>query len=804
MIRMVDDDNPAKPAMFHAYGHTSLDQFRKSGVARALDQSVWAFENAMRLISPAYPLYGNVLYGVGVSHFERYLLNQRLSEINRAIDMFRIYIDSRPDEYEISGPWLESLDKLGLSYVYRFERGNDPEDFHKAVSALQEAIDLSPPDHRNLPGRLNNLSAIFTARFERNGDRADIEEALSLQLRTYAVVSDNPTWLSNLGSTYLHRFLLGGEMKDVDNAIIFLQKAIDLTPEGDTEEAPTRLNNMGSAMAFRFERFGNLADINEGISHLQKAIALVPGQHPQKHSWLNGLGTALLTRFESGKDAADIDLAISSFRESIDLTSHDNPYMSSKLNNLGMALMRRFQYRRDVADIDEAILVQRKALENTSGGSGWTISITFGRNNLSLSLMSRFNHTRDLNDINEAILLQRKVIETGQEGHPKMSTWLTNLGGSYYHRFESTKNLEDIDNAIMFQQKSVDLAPEGHAKLPAWMDLLGRSFWERFQLTGNDQDLRSAVEYHRLAATSPFGPPSRRLEAAHNWTMLCYKVESVHDQSLEAYRVAVELLSQVAGMEQTVQKRHASLIDHSTLSTAAAAAAFQFGKPEMALEWLEQGRCLVWNQLNSLRTPVDDLRAHNRNLAEELVAVSRALENAGSRVEMDRPESKASSSKQRISIQDEVTEHVKLAQRWDQLLAKVREIPEFENFLRPPSSVSLLSRLPPDGPVVIINCHSGRCDALLLVAGQDTPYHVLLNNLSFEMANNMRIRLRNYLSSYGVRARGEDDLEIRAGRKGKPIDDVGIRDTLKELWIRVIEPIVLGLKSYVGGFDPFT
>ena len=104
---------------------------------------------------------------------------------------------------------------------------------------------------------------------------------------------------------------------------------------------------------------------------------------------------------------------------------------------------------------------------------------------------------------------------------------------------------------------------------------------------------------------------------------------------------------------------------------------------------------------------------------------------------------------------------------------------------------------------MIINCHSNRCDALLLIAGRDAPHHISLNEISFEMANNLRIRLRNYLYSYGVRARGEDSFEIRAGRKGKPTEGAVIRDTLKELWIRVVEPIVLGLKSFVSVFDPF-
>jgi len=88
MIR-IEDDNPTKPAMFHVCGHAFFDQFRKSGVIHALDQSVWAFENAMRLISPEHPRHGDVLYGVEVSHFERYLLNNPLSEINRAIGVFQ-------------------------------------------------------------------------------------------------------------------------------------------------------------------------------------------------------------------------------------------------------------------------------------------------------------------------------------------------------------------------------------------------------------------------------------------------------------------------------------------------------------------------------------------------------------------------------------------------------------------------------------------------------------------------------------------------------------------------------------------
>ena len=87
----------------------------------------------------------------------------------------------------------------------------------------------------------------------------------------------------------------------------------------------------------------------------------------------------------------------------------------------------------------------------------------------------------------------------------------------------------------------------------------------------------------------------------------------------------------MAGLEQTIQKRHSNLLDISDLVTSATACAFKFRRPELALEWPEQGCCLIWNQLNNLRSPLDALSAHNEDIGRDMLRVSRALENAGSR-----------------------------------------------------------------------------------------------------------------------------------------------------------------------------
>ena len=53
-------------------------------------------------------------------------------------------------------------------------------------------------------------------------------------------------------------------------------------------------------------------------------------------------------------------------------------------------------------------------------------------------------------------------------------------------------------------------------------------------------------------------------------------------QSLEAYNTAIQLVSQLAGLEQTIQKHHTNLLDISDLAASAAACALNLED----LRWL--------------------------------------------------------------------------------------------------------------------------------------------------------------------------------------------------------------------------
>ena len=163
--------------------------------------------------------------------------------------------------------------------------------------------------------------------------------------------------------------------------------------------------------------------------------------------------------------------------------------------------------------------------------------------------------------------------------------------------------------------------------MPILLYSLGSSFQSRFKCTKDIADHDMQLSLDHKCATYSSGPPSKELMAA-----ICWAQQSSYDpsQSLKAYDTAIKLVSKVAGLEQTIQKRHTNLLDISDLVTSGVACALKFGRPGLALEWLEQGRCFIWSQLNNLRTPLDALFAHDPEIACSMLTVSRALESAGS------------------------------------------------------------------------------------------------------------------------------------------------------------------------------
>ncbi|KAJ3520275.1 hypothetical protein NMY22_g12827 [Coprinellus aureogranulatus] len=259
-----------------------------------------------------------------------------------------------------------------------------------------------------------------------------------------------------------------------------------------------------------------------------------------------------------------------------------------------------------------------------------------------------------------------------------------------------------------------------------------------------------------------------------------------------ALDTALPMVSFLAGLEHTVHSRYSQLEKVSSLPLEAAALGFMADLATKAVEWLEQGRCLVWGQLNSLRTPVDELESCDRELAQKIREVAKQLEStASNRIET----SSDSSMARNIVLESEARAHRDLAKQWENLLTAARALPGFNDFLQPPSWAAILHDIPPSGYVIVINVHGERCDAVVITHSINKPIHIPLPGFSAQKATRYHKDITTQLLAQGLRIREErkEEEPERAGgpyrRKQNP-DNRVLQGVLIGLWNEVVKPIL--------------
>ncbi|KAG9083172.1 hypothetical protein FRC07_013995 [Ceratobasidium sp. 392] len=399
---------------------------------------------------------------------------------------------------------------------------------------------------------------------------------------------------------------------------------------------------------------------------------------------LNNLGNSWQSRFERLGDLADIDKAIACHTQSVQLTPHGHPDMPSRLNNLGSSWQSRFQRLGDLADIDKAIECYTQSVQLTP------------------------------------------------HGHPDMPGRLSNLGNSWQSRFEQLGDLASLDKAIECRVCAVQLTPEGHADWPRHLSSLGKCRIRRFQRLGDPSDLESARKYFKAGAEHTITDPRTQIGCARSWA-LCSVVVGL--SPLPAYQRAFALLPRFVWLGLPIQDRYATIDKISDLAAEAAAWAVGENSHDLAIEWLEAGRSIVWSQILQLRTSFDDLAVIDPRLANRLKETAFKLETAGSRID-----TAESHPKHQADLESQARCHRRLAYLWEELLAKVRQLPGFHEYLLPRKSQQL-KKAATDGPVVIINTHRSRCDALIVLPQCEDVVHVPLTTLSQEKLADTRAEI---------------------------------------------------------------
>jgi tetratricopeptide (TPR) repeat protein len=719
-------------------------------------------------------------------------------DIEHVVATLRRAIDATPVRRYKAGLYNE----LGTVLTSRFERLGKLADIEDSAAALRRAVDLTAdsPNHDTYKLQsLHNLGISLTRRFERLTEIRDIEEATSILHRTVDLAPDThpekSNFLNSLGLALSDRFDRLGDLGDIQRSIATLSRAIDATPDGDPSK-PLYIHNLGISLARRFEQQGNLVDLEECISKFHQAVHLLPKNHPKKPNYSTNLGISFLRRFELLDEGNDLSKAITATRVAVDLTPDRHIHKALYLSHLGISLKTRFDRGfGQPADLEEAIVCDHRAVDLTPDGHFHKPMYIA---NLANALVSQFQQSGALADLDGAVATHRQAVGLMPVGHPRFPVHLSTLASVLKRRFLRAGNVGDIEEAVDILRRAVGLTPDSHCHMSDLLRDLGRAWSARLPTSSSRIHFASAYDCFKAATENPSGRPQSKLDAALDAAKMCTDFPQLlqsPDVAVRAHGRVLAAIPPFIWLGQKVSHRFIQILRTKIGDAirAAVSAAVAANQPNLALEWLEEGRNIVWSQLNRLRNPFENLREHYPQLADELAQASALLHTAGLRKIVPDDVTKLTFELP-LQLETEARVHTGLALKVADLVERIRNLEGFGSFLRP-KTFEELSPACRDGPVAAIVMHHSRCDALILCSPGHVV-HIRLHEISIDDVEKMRSSFLHWMHGHGVRLRDESDRGLVAAGYSED----GMRRVLRLLWLRVVRPVYLSIKDEVRFF----
>ncbi|KAF7372930.1 hypothetical protein MSAN_00499700 [Mycena sanguinolenta] len=788
-MTLTPDDHPHKASQLNSLGNSLLSRFERLGDLHDLNQCILRFQAAVALTPDGHPSKPLLLSNLGGSFLSRFKRIGDLDDLNQAVLSTEAAIALTPDGHVLKP---SQLNNLGNSLLSRFERFGDLNDLNQSVLRFHAGLSLIPDGHSDKPSLVNNLGRALHSRFEqlgalddlthhrdkasqlnalgdsllcrfeRLGDLHDLSQSILRFQAAVALTPDGhpskPSWLNNLGNSLLSRFKQVGDLDDLTKSVLYKEAAVTLIPDGHPSK-PVYLNNLAASLLSHFERVGSLENLNQSILRLEAAVALTPDGHPSKPSWLSNLGKSLYCRYGLLGDLDDLYQSVFRSEAAVALTPDDHPSKPLLLSNLCQSLHGRFDRLGDLDDLYQYVFRSEAAVALTPDGhphkAAWL-------HNLGGSLFSRFEQLGDLDDLNQSILRLEAAVALTPDGHADKPLSLHRLGKSLHHRFEWVRDLDDLNQSILSSKAAVALTPDGHPMKPSYLNNLANSLLTRFNQLHDPEDAQQLLSHFSSAACSETGSAQTRFSAAKMWATCAQVLQ--HSSLLRAYTVAIELLPELAWLGLSMTDRHYHLSQAGQVVRDAASAAIAAHDYQKAVEWLDQGRSIIWGQVLSLRTSVDELKKSHPDLANQFVSLSWLLEGTGTRSNNVHDGSKPQSLQ---SIADQ--SHAFALER-NHVIQQIKALPGFEGFLlpKPFSELSLAAKERP-------------CLA-------DQVTYVPLHDFTIHEAQAMAKSLASIVGTSGRSDR------FHVSYEGEIAPHETFSYILSELWFKIVNPVLNAIK----------
>ncbi|KAH6867431.1 CHAT domain-containing protein [Coprinopsis sp. MPI-PUGE-AT-0042] len=768
------------------------DEVDKSGFVSGLEKAIACLRRVAEAIHehPTHPLFfkvgtmATVVAGVFRKHW---MEGQTLDDLNQLI-IHQRHVVSVLRQSSTSPDYPQSLHELSELLKHRFWHTKESQDLDEAILVENEALNLAPT-----PLDYITVAILANLHFMRYEERL-----------VHSTLPDDPTYKRAhfLFAVYLgERILASATIADVDEVLAIVSEGLAISQE-DSYRIFLYRRTQAYAFYQKFQFTGDAKYLSSATSALVQSKDYTPEDHPLVGDSLhNLLAPGYYKSIRTFADTEHMHKMVASAEKCV-ATVHT----SEAYHQLGYALGARHTFSRSKRDLEGSLDALSTSLQMLEAkGSSPSPEL--------------------LLDLSDAITLlgfrktDKAAYEQPRDIHHRALVSLVENIGMAVNPMEwtnhSAKDWPDMIDPIKSDLSLSLVEMEGlmrrGLKVMSVTQML-HAVW------ANDRQAVEGILQHAKSSHEDHSGHSY-----HDWLSLSTWVQLYGDDdvenSLEAYDTAIGLLAMMMGLGQTLSERHRRLTDFAegdhwsiddirikfkhgseNLSSQGVANAVQCDRMEKAVEWLEQGRCLVWNQLQTLRTPLHDLERFDPQLTQRIVRVSKCLESGdpehGGADELD--------SLAKVALEEESASQAQAIREWEDLLYQARQIPGFEDFLRPTQCSTLLQNLPEAGPVVVINADELRCDAIVLVRGLDEPILVPLPEISYLRAKGMQEDLKAELAAGLLRMREKTREDRVVGQESdgyserllrpkevRPRREISNTESLLgELWEAVVKPVL--------------
>jgi hypothetical protein len=666
--RRTPDDAPARAWRLANLANAHRRRFSRRLDPHDIDEAIRVGEIVAAITPGSDPDYAGRLSNLGISYRKRSEASRHRSDAEMAVSRGFAAVRATPaSDPECAGRWSN----LALAHLTRFEQDGAIDDLDEALRGWNAALGAGPSAESDSAMYSANLCAVHQLRYLRAGDIQDLDEAIHHGATALDLTGpddlDYCVRLSNLAGAYRRRFQRAGAREDLEEAFALAEAAVQASGTGDLKAAD-QLSELALVYVLQSQFLGDDTAADKAVRAARKATAINSGT-PPKAVIMSVLALAEHERFVRAGEASDLDASIRHAQSAVD-TAVSLLERAAFQQDLAFLRNARFYLRGvpdDLDDLDEAVtLLTRTLLAPGADGHLRARSLLA----LSAAHLMRFQNSRKRADADRAFecaaeLLKLKdyfdyrdaaiflgnaylmrfdyfgerdgeelalatckaALERADAGSRSTALIEGTLGRIYYTLYQQTESADLLNQAIELQRSAAEVTAD---RLPVHAEILARlgiALLDRYDRDGDRADFTEALRSFRSAATLLRAPAAARFAAAERWADLSVTEGNVA-QAVEACTVAIDLLPFLAWHGMSRPARENRLKDVEGFARDAAAWATDIGRPQLAIEFLESGRTVLWWQALQTRADLTRLQVQHPELAARLDELRRTLDRS--------------------------------------------------------------------------------------------------------------------------------------------------------------------------------